>query len=555
MSESYDLDRILKNGESDTAEFKLRLTSDDLKGSRKQSLIARIKFMTQDDNEAIYLIGIDDIEGKKWKIHGLTISELNKAAEILQKLCDEAGVDIIEETQILTDKGIIGKFILRRRPIEEVGETISINVAGRVNAGKSTLIGTLITQQLDDGSGKTRTYLLRHPHEIRRGQTSDIHIAFIAFDKNGNVMPFRNPFDKEECGRKLDAAAKIVTLFDAPGHAEFSKTMIRSILGSDAQYGMILIPAPEEAKLAWSYAEKTGLTRLDEISREHMILMGNQELPMFIVISRIDAAKENELEFTRLLVKETLRDIGKIPIPISDEADIETITKELVHKTIVPIFEVSTVSGEGLELLTKFISKLKPTIESGISEKPALAYVDKVYRGIPGTHVVVTGTVYQGIFKDGQKVLVGPDASGEYHTGRIASIEMFKKRVEKVKPGDSFGFDIKGVNSEIIRRGVIIADIDTEVSPCREFEANIVITKHARRITEGYSPVYHSHTIHQTVELVKIYGKDYLTVGDFAQVRIRFIKQPENVYVGDKLVLREANTRAIGTVREIIKKE
>ncbi len=555
MSNSYSIDKILQNGETDISEFKLRLTEADLKGSRKQSLIARIKFMTQDDAEAIYLIGIDDIEGKKWKVHGLSLKELNRSAEILQKLCDEAGVDIIEEVHIQTEKGIVGKFILRRRPIEEVGETISINVAGRVNAGKSTLIGTLITQQLDDGSGKTRTYLLRHPHEIRRGQTSDIHIAFIAFDKNGNVMPFRNPLDKEECGRKLDMAAKIVTLFDAPGHAEFSKTMIRSILGADAQYGMILIPAPEEAKLAWTYAERTGIVRLDEISREHMILMGNQELPMFIVISRIDVATNKELEFTRSLVKKTLRDIGKIPLHVSDKKDLDTITKELVHRAIVPIFEVSTVSGEGLELLTAFISKLKPTIESDISEKPALAYVDKVYRGIPGTHVVVTGTVYQGIFKDGQRVLVGPDVSGKYHIGRIASIEMFKKRVEKVKPGDSFGFDIKGVDSQIIRRGIIIGDPDVEVSPCREFEANIVVTKHARRITEGYSPVYHSHTIHQTVELVKIYGKDYLTVGDFAQVRIRFIKHPENVYVGDKLVLREANTRAIGTVKEIIKKE
>jgi elongation factor 1-alpha len=84
----------------------------------------------------------------------------------------------------------------------------------------------------------------------------------------------------------------------------------------------------------------------------------------------------------------------------------------------------------------------------------------------------------------------------------------------------------------------------------RIFEANIVVTRHPTRISVGYSPVLQSHTIQQTVVLKKIYDSDYLSVGDFARVRLEFLSSPEAVTAGDRIVLREANTRAIGTIVE-----
>jgi elongation factor 1-alpha len=121
-----------------------------------------------------------------------------------------------------------------------------------------------------------------------------------------------------------------------------------------------------------------------------------------------------------------------------------------------------------------------------------------------------------------------------------------------VKSGDLFGFDIKEVDSHRIRRGQIVADPIGVINGCKVFEANIVVTRHPTRISEGYSPVFQCHTIQQTVILRKIYDADYLCVGDWAKVRLEFMLHPEAVDVGDKIVLREANTRAIGTIMEII---
>jgi GTPase len=55
------------------------------------------------------------------------------------------------------------------------------------------------------------------------------------------------------------------------------------------------------------------------------------------------------------------------------------------------------------------------------------------------------------------------------------------------------------------------------------------------------------------VILRKIYDAEYLSVGDFARVQLEFMSFPEPVDVGSKIVLREANTRAIGTIIEVVR--
>jgi GTPase len=186
-------------------------------------------------------------------------------------------------------------------------------------------------------------------------------------------------------------------------------------------------------------------------------------------------------------------------------------------------------------------------------KKPALAYIDKVYRGIRGANVVLTGTVQEGIFKPGQRILCGPDKDGRFFRGRIGSIEVFKKRVERVKAGDVFGFDIKRIDPERFRRGQIICDEDAEVKAVQAFDAAVIVTRHPTRIRPGYEPVFHSATIQQPVIFEEIYDKDYLIVGDVSNVRMVFKKGPEMLRVGDRIVTREANTRCIGTVTALIR--
>ncbi|MFX1606112.1 MAG: GTP-binding protein [Promethearchaeota archaeon] len=554
MTTPDEILKILLKGENRNTEFKRKLTRADLKTDRRQKLVTRIKYMTHENPfEGLFLIGIEDIGGKEWKIHGISENSLKTSERVLTDLCEEAGVEIVEEEQIETPQGMVGSFLLKRLATPEIKETCSINVAGRVNSGKSSLIGALVTGRPDNGSGSARSFLLTHPQEITRGQTADIHLAFMGFDNEGNTVYPENPLNKEDSARVLDQSTKIITFFDAPGHKEYSKTMIRSILGADAQYGLVLIPGPEEANLIRQEEKNYGVPRLDEITREHMILMANQGAPFIVMISKTDKTSPEDLKLVMSVVRNSLKEVGRIPATVRTIEEIPPVVRELSNEVIVPIFLTSAIELDSLELITELLRELPANSKHIALADPARAYVDKVYRGIKGTNVVVTGTVKSGVFKTGQALKIGPDGGNQFQEGRLFSIEMFKKRIGTVKAGDLFGFDIKDVDKHLVRRGQMITDPDIKPGSCRTFEANIIVTRHPTKISVGYAPVLQAHTIQQTVVLRKIYDADYLCVGDFARVRLDFMSSPEALDIGDKIVLREANTRAIGTVIQTIK--
>ncbi|MHA2350762.1 MAG: hypothetical protein ACXADL_14155 [Candidatus Thorarchaeota archaeon] len=194
MTSIDEIQSILHIGETQNTEFKRRLTKADLKLDRRQKLVARIRFMTcESPFEGQFLLGIEDISGKEWKIFGLSEQAIKTAEYVLGEICEEANVEIVEEERIETDQGYVGVYLLKRIADEEIKETCSINVAGRVNSGKSTLIGALVTGLPDNGSGKTRSFLLTHPQEITRGQTADIHLAFLGYSIDGESIHLENP--------------------------------------------------------------------------------------------------------------------------------------------------------------------------------------------------------------------------------------------------------------------------------------------------------------------------------------------------------------------------
>ena len=106
MPIDFNLNQILNNGETRNTEFKRVLTERDGKGDRQGKLIAQLKLITS-EGEGHFVIGIEDIHGKKWEIYGLTQEEVETSEEILTLLCKEAGIEILEQTFYNTDKGMV----------------------------------------------------------------------------------------------------------------------------------------------------------------------------------------------------------------------------------------------------------------------------------------------------------------------------------------------------------------------------------------------------------------------------------------------------------------
>jgi GTPase len=115
---------------------------------------------------------------------------------------------------------------------ESVGETMSarnlrIAVVGNVDAGKSTLIGTLTTSCLDDGRGKSRTSIMKHRHEIESGRTSTATTHLMGFRSTGEPIAGRDSVRANKRKSEDEVAResyKVITLMDLAGHEKYLKT-------------------------------------------------------------------------------------------------------------------------------------------------------------------------------------------------------------------------------------------------------------------------------------------------------------------------------------------
>ena len=94
----------------------------------------------------------------------------------------------IEDKQIKIEEDIDTEQNIDTKKVRKTpkGERVRIAVIGNVDAGKSTLVGTLTKGVCDDGNGFARNLVMNYKHELEVGRTSSIAYQIIGFDKNGN---------------------------------------------------------------------------------------------------------------------------------------------------------------------------------------------------------------------------------------------------------------------------------------------------------------------------------------------------------------------------------
>lgn len=91
--------------------------------------------------------------------------------------------------------------------------------------------------------------------------------------------------------------------------------------------------------------------------------------------------------------------------------------------------------------------------------------------------------------------------------------------------------------------------VSPELKPqaCWEFEGEILVLHHPTTISSRYQAMVHCGSIRQTASIINM-SKDCLRTGDKAHVKFRFIKHPEYIRIGQRMVFREGRTKAVGNV-------
>jgi elongation factor Tu len=109
---------------------------------------------------------------------------------------------------------------------------------------------------------------------------------------------------------------------------------------------------------------------------------------------------------------------------------------------------------------------------------------------ITGRGTVATGRIERGIINTGDKVeILGMGADNLSST--ITGVEMFRKILNKGEAGDNVGLLLRGINKEIICRGMVIAKPKT-VSIHNKFKAEIYVL--SKKEGGRHTPFFNKYT-------------------------------------------------------------
>ncbi|KAF9891778.1 hypothetical protein FE257_003259 [Aspergillus nanangensis] len=494
--------------------------------------------------ETVFDLGLEDggesmgFDLSNWNA---ALRRLRDAAETLPAHCRillTYNVGGPEESRVNNDrvKSSWGK-VLVRQPAESVEEMAEIRIAvvGNVDAGKSTMLGVLVKGNLDDGRGKARVNLFRHKHEIESGRTSSVGLEIMGFDSHGEIISSSQgrKLSWEEIGKR---SAKVISFSDLAGHERYLRTTVFGMLSSSPNYCLLMVAA------------NNGLIGM---SKEHLGIALALNVPVMVIVTKIDICPPQILQETISQLTKILKSPGarKIPIFVKDMEETINTATQFVSQRICPIFQVSNVTGENLDLVRTFLNILPHRGHYNV-DAPFEFLINDTF-SVPHVGTVVSGVAKSGVIHAGDPVLVGPDSLGQFTTTTIKSIERKRIQVNACFAGQSGSFALKRVRRKEVRKGmVVLKKLEQPPKVFREFVAEVLILSHATTIKRKYQAMLHVGAVSQTCSVIDI-DRPFIRTGDRAMVAFRFIQRPEFLAPGDRVLFREGKTKGLGIVKSV----
>lgn len=495
--------------------------------------------------EAVYMLGVRD-DGF---CEGISDTDMRESLKTLKALAKGNNAAVKD---LKVQRGVSGKVaeVLIRREECRITPPVELRVAvlGPVDSGKSTLVGVLTKGSLDNGRGLARMKVFRHNHEVANGRTSSIVQHMMGFDQRGAIVNYgsglldASPLSAEEV---MQRSRKVVSFIDLAGHEKYLKTTLSGMVGL----------APDHAMLSISALPPEGCGGADA-PLEHLHLALALDVPLSVVLTKVDMASEEMASSTLASLTEVLGSVGRRLVVVSSAADLCSVASAA---DAVPIFLVSNVTGVGLELLRTYIRDLpRRALWDDARHEPTEVHLDDSF-DVDGVGRVLAGTIRRGRVQVGDTVLLGPDrATGAFHPVVIRSMHVNRVSVRAGHAGQCVTLALQGPHEDLPCggsssprkqfKGAVLLSPTCSPSAVYEFDAHVVVLCAPEgALTAKHEPVVHAHTTRQSAKILRM-SQGSVGKGEAAVCTFRFRHHAEYLAEGMTMLLRGGRTLGIGRV-------
>jgi selenocysteine-specific elongation factor len=321
----------------------------------------------------------------------------------------------------------------------------------------------------------------RLPQERERGISIDIGFAYLK-TPGGDVVGF----------------------VDVPGHERFVRNMLAGVCGID--YAMIVVAADDCVMPQ---------------TREHMNIVDllgiNKGVVVITKADRVDDARlDAAVRETRdLLAGTSLRDVGVLP--------------------------VSAVTGMGLDKLRDMLIAAATGFKRGATEgrRPRFA-VDRAFT-VAGSGTVVTGTVFDGAVRLGDRLMLSPCGCEV----RVRGIQKDGVKAPRAEAGERCALNLAGLELSQVQRGDWVLHADLH-APTTRLDVALQVLPGEKRALEHWTPVHLHLGTRDVTARVSLRPGESVAPGSHAFARL-ILDLPIACVRGDRFIVRDQSAqRTIG---------
>ena len=327
--------------------------------------------------------------------------------------------------------------------------------------------------------------------EKKRGLTIDIGFAYLPVSD----LPIS---DRSSIG-----------FIDVPGHERFIKNALCGLAAADF---VLLLVAADDGPMPQT--------------REHLAiidLLGFQHGA--IVVSKIDCVPAARVD-------EVLKDLERLCAGTALAS--------------WPTFELSAVSGEGVDVLRNALS-VKAEIGSGIEDElPSDEHIDTHFRmpvdrvfDIKGAGLVVTGTVFAGSIAMGDTVCI----AGSSLQLRVRGLRVHDVECGRGHSGQRCAINLSGsgLRKTLINRGDWITSLQV-TPPLQRFDAEIKVVNDSLRPLRHWTPVHLHLGAAETTARLAVLSGGAIAAGKQGLVQLVSDHAIGATY-GDRFIVRDQSAR------------